>query len=331
MSNPIFEAFQTAASEQTQQWVVPYHTPEIQDGHQFVLFIKPEATAVHQGANLEAIIDMVQERLDAFETTVHAIRILPAAYLKTHSIMAQHYGVINKISREGESALTEAARDALHREFAEDIAQGAQILGGQQFLAEQPDISPLALSGMNDNIGTTKLGGGSYCMRLNLLGQMYLLLNPFHAYQLVPYTTGNRAIIVMECRSTRDWSALRGELTGSTNPATAASGSIRAELLSRKDEFGLKDVNQGLNGIHLSAGPLEGMVELQRFFTDHETDHALDWSETLFGSQLLAAGLSSDAVCGLGGNAVLDVNGESISAFDLTEEVNASEALQRLI
>jgi len=330
MSNPVFDAFQTSASEQTQQWVKAYEAPQAEEAHQFVLFVKPEATAVDQGVNLEAVLDMIEERLAAFDTTVHAIRILPAAYLKAHSIMAQHYGVINKISREGESALTEAAREKLHTDFADDLAKGAKVLGGQQFLAEQPEISPLALTSMNDNIGTTKLGGGSYCMRLNLLGQVYLLLNPFHAYQLVPYTTGNRAIIVMECRSKQDWAALRGNLTGSTNPATASEGSIRAELLSRKEEFGLKDVNQGLNGVHLSAGPLEGMVELQRFFTDHESGHALDWSETLFGSQLISRGTSDEDVCRLAGNAILDVNGESISAFDLTEEVNASEALQRL-
>jgi hypothetical protein len=245
--------------------------------------------------------------------------------------MANHYGVINRISRLGEEALTEAARENLHTQFAEDLSAGARVLGGEQFLAEQTDISPLALSVMNDNIGTTKLGGGSYCMKLNVLGQVYLLLNPFHAYQLVPFTTGDRAIVVMECRSQTDWKTLRGELTGATDPTRAPAGSIRAELLARKDEFGLADVNQGSNGVHLSAGPLEGMVELQRFFTDHEAGKVLDWQDTAFGKQLANAGVSDDRICELAGNATVSHNGETESAFDLTEEVNASEALQRLI
>jgi hypothetical protein len=330
MSNAIYPAFEAAIAEQTQQWVAPYEAIQADSAHQFVLFLKPEATAVHEGVDVAAIIKMVFERLTSFETTVHAIRVLPAKYLKDHSIMDQHYGVINNISKNGESALTDAAREKLHTLFADEIADGAIIMGGHQFLDICPDISPLALSTMNDNVGTTKLGGGSYCMKLNVLGQVYLLLNPFHAYQLVPFTTGDRAIIVLECRSNQDWKVLRGNLTGSTNPATAAEGSIRAELLARKDEFNLKDVNQGSNGIHLSAGPLEGMVELQRFFTDHESDHALDWNEIQFGAQLAEAGKSADEICVLAGNANVDYQSESVSAFDLTEEINADESLRRL-
>jgi len=331
MSTAIFPAFESARVEQTQQWVVPYEAPQhVDTAHQFVLLLKPEATAVQHGVDLQAITKMVLERLTAFESTVHAIRIIPASYLNTHGIMAQHYGVINRISRLGEEALTEAARQKLHDDYAEDLADGAKVQGGQQFLAGQPEFTPLALSALNDNVGTTKLAGGSYCMRLNLLGQIHLLLNPFHAYQLVPFTTGKRAIVVMECRSNQDWSDLRGKLTGATNPAKASEGSIRAELLARKDEFGLKDVNQGSNGIHLSAGPLEGMVELQRFFTDHESGHMLDWTDTRFGRQLADAGKSEAEISALAENPSLTHNGEQTSAFDLTEEVNASEALDLL-
>lgn len=330
MDIPITPLFETARVEQTQHWVVPYEPPRDDTAHQFVLFLKPEATAVHDGVDLQAILKMILERLSSFESTVHAIRILPASYLKRHDIMARHYGVINRISRLGEEALTDAAREKLHAEFADDLANGARVLGGHQFLEVQSDFSPLALSTLNDNVGTTKLGGGSYCMRLNVLGQVYLLLNPFHAYQLVPFTTGERAIVVMECRSNRDWSVLREELAGTTNPAKAAPGSIRAELLARKDEFGLKDVHQGLNGVHLSAGPLEGMVEIQRFFSDHETDYTVEWRDTRFGQQLKAAGQTPDQIADLAENPSLNVEGEDISAFDLTEEVNAVESVRRL-
>lgn len=330
MQIPIYPTFENARKTQTQEWVAPYEPPKGDTAHQFVLFLKPEATAVQDGVDLQAILKMILERLSAFESTVHAIRILPAAYLKEHNIMARHYGVINQISRRGEEALTEAAREKLHTEFADDIAGGAEILGGHQFLDTHPDFSPLALSTLNDNVGTTKLGGGSYCMRLNLLGQVYLLLNPFHAYQLVPFTTGQRAIVVMEGRSNQDWSTLREDLTGATNPQKAPPGSIRAELLARKDEFGLQDVHQGLNGVHLSAGPLEGMVEIQRFFSDHETGNLLAWRDTRFGRQLAADGKSPDEVAALAENPSLDVDGEAISAFDLTEEINAIESIRKL-
>lgn len=331
MELDLYQDFENAVAQQTQQWVRSYDTPKADAAHQFVLFLKPEVTAVHEGVDVQGVLKLILERLTAFEVSVHAIRVLPAAYLAKHSILDQHYGVINAISKQGESALADAAGEKLHELFADEIAQGARILGGHQFLSEQSEFSPLALSTLNDNLGTTKLGGGSYCMRVNVLGQVYLLLNPFHAYQLVPFTTPGRAIIVLEGRSNRDWEVLRSELTGATNPAKADPGSIRAELLARMEELNLKAVNQGNNGVHLSAGPLEGMVELQRFFSDHEAGDPLDWSDTLFGRQLAEAGVNRDRIAQLAGNISLDVEGQSVPAFDLTEEVNATDALKKLI
>jgi len=330
MQKDLFGAFRDAIQQNAQQWVVPYEKPVGDSAHQFVLFLKPEATALHENVDLEGVHKLVLERLIAFEATVHSVRVLPGSYLDRHAIMDQHYGVINRISKQGESALAPAALEKLRREFSEDLENGAIVMGGHQFLKEHPSFSPLALSTLNDNLGTTKLAGGSYCMRLVLQGKVYLLLNPFHAYQLVPFTTSGRAIIVMECRSSRDWKELREDLTGATDPEKATPGSIRAELLRRKDELNLREVNQGSNGVHLSAGPLEGMVELQRFFTDHESGDALDWGDTLFGSQLLDAGKSREDVSALAENPILDADGASEPAFDLTEEINADQALRLL-
>lgn len=331
MEPDLYHNFESALAQQTQQWVKPYEPPGADTAHQFVLFLKPEVTAVHEGVDVQAVLKLILERLTAFEASVHAIRVLPASYLAKHSILDQHYGVINAISKQGESALADAAREKLHEVFADEIEQGALILGGHQFLTEQPEFSALALSTLNDNLGTTKLGGGSYCMKVNVLGQVYLLLNPFHAYQLVPFTTPGRAIIVLEGRSNQEWEVLRSELTGATNPEKAKAGSIRAELLARMDELNLKAVNQGNNGVHLSAGPLEGMVELQRFFSDHEAGEPLNWTDTLFGRQLAEAGIGQDRIAKLADNISLDVEGQSVPAFDLTEEVNASDALKSLI
>lgn len=326
MTLPYLDAFTRAADPEnpSQVWISPYTAPPTTAEHQFVLFLKPEATAVHEGVQLDKILGLVFERLNAFGVTLHAARALPAAYLEAHAVMDNHYGVINRISKQGVEALTDDARAKLEKHFAEALAAGARVLGGHQFLAEQPAFSALALSTLNDNLGTTKLGGGSYAMTLNVLGQHYILLNPFHAYQLVPYTTPGRAILVFEGRSTRDWAELRGTLTGSTDPAKAKPESIRAALRVGKEALGLKEVSQGMNGIHLSAGPLEGMVELKRFFSDPEAGQTLDWSDLAFGRALASKGLDPDA---LAQNPDLERGGRAVSAFDLTEECNAVDAL----
>jgi hypothetical protein len=327
MISSYLSAFDHAIATEHQQWISPYTPPTTPGLHQFVLFLKPEVTALRDGVNVQAVLELLQERLEFFGVTLHAARALPAAYLETHSILDQHYGVINRISKLGLSALSESALHKLHEVFAADLANGARVLGGHQFLAEQKAFSALSLCTLSDNVGTTKLGGGSYALRVNIQGHLNIILNPFHAWQLVPYTTPGNAILVLEGRSTREWKSLRSDLTGATNPAKASPGSLRAELLARKDALGLRDVNQGSNGIHLSAGPLEGMVELQRFFSDHDTHNTIPWSNTAFGAQLVASGKSESDVADLAANPSLERAGKSISAFDLTEERNAVDAI----
>ena len=71
----------------------------------------------------------------------------------------------------------------------------------------------------------------------------------------------------------------------------------------------------------MSAGPLEGLGELDRFFGEV---HALpDWT---FAAALRAAGLTDDDLPGLLANPVIAVEGERGTAFDLTEGLNAEAA-----
>lgn len=309
-----------------EKWVKPYIAPADSARNQFCLFLKPEATSADTGVNVHAVIELVLERLAAFEVEVGAARIVSGTYLAEHAIMDQHYGVINRISKQGEAVISDSARETLQHECAADLEAGAKVLGGHQFLGIETDVSPYSLSIMNDNIGTTKLGGGCYALRLDVFGQKYVLLNPFHPYQLVPFTRPENALIVLECRSDTAWADLRGKLTGTTNPATAEAGSIRRALLEDQARYGLKAVNQGSNGVHLSAGPLEGMVELQRFFSERGKGECLPWCDLAFGAHLAANGHSDEGIDALAANG--DVNGTP--AFDLTEEMDAKQALEVL-
>ena len=307
-------------------WVSPF-TPSAEAGkHQFVLFLKPEVMDVPAGVNVEGILQIVLERLEAFDVEIGAAAVLPSRYLGTHSLMDQHYGVINNISKHGVDAITTSARGKLDELFGDAISEGATVLGGHQFIEAQPEISALALCTLNENLGTVKLGGGCYAMQLSLLGKTYILLNPFHPYQLVPYTTPGKCIVVLEGLSSTPWLALRRKLTGATDPEEAIGGSIRNAFLTQKKALGLHSVRQGTNGVHLSAGPLEGMVELQRFFSRHDEGTPLPLEDTNFGKLLLQRNLTSDQLAALTQNPT--IHGEP--AFDLTEELDASAAADLL-
>lgn len=310
------------------QWITQ-RTEARADQHQFVLFLKPEITAVNSGVDLKRVLELVLSSLDRFDVTVGAIRLLGSRYLRLHDIMAKHYGVINKISRLGEEALSHDALTLLRKTYEDELAKGAVVIGGDQFLAQFESFSPWTLNVLTDNLGTKKLGGGTYCTRINVDGRVFLVLNPFHPYQLEYFTEPGKAIVIFEGLSNTRWETLRKQLTGATNPFQAEAGSIRRALLDQKQSLGVGDIDQGRNGVHLSAGPLEGMVEYQRFFSDYRTG-LLDLSTTSFGQLLLSKSIPREKVQALAENPQVTSDGKSVSVFDLTEETDAAPAASRL-
>jgi len=186
------------------KWVKPYNKPGDTSINQFVLFLKPEATALHEGVNINAVLQLITKSLLEHNVEIGAVRVLNGNYLNESGIMAAHYGVINSISTKGIDAISDAAKEKLQELYGEDIKAGAAVLGGHQFLEKFPDFNAASLCTINDNIGTAKLAGGTYALKLEVLGEPVIILNPFHPYQLVPFTTPGRGIIVMEALSTTD-------------------------------------------------------------------------------------------------------------------------------
>jgi len=309
------------------EWVTPYtFDPQNSHLHQFIFFLKPEVTAVHQGVHLDKIIELCLNKLKASGIEIGAVRVLGGSYLENQDIMVEHYGVISKISKCGVDVISHEAKTNLESKYKDDLAHGARVLGGHQFLAERKEFNPFSLLVLNDNLGTIRLAGGTYAMKIKLLGSPVILLNPFHAYQLVPYTIPGNGIIVLEGLSKLPWKVLRNEICGVTDPKDAAADSIRNILLTNKSSLGLKDVDKGSNGVHMSAGPLEGMVELQRFFSVKDSGHHLSFSQTNFGALLGSHGVSEENIKKLVGNPIFDHDAKRISAFDLTEESDAEKA-----
>ncbi|MGH8614544.1 MAG: hypothetical protein ACREYF_21600 [Gammaproteobacteria bacterium] len=314
------------------EWLQVYHPPERRDTeNQFAIFLKPEITALQDGVKLAELLHYVLDALQQWEVRLGAIRLLRSDYLARHQIMDQHYGVINKISKHGDHAISEKARTILKNKFCHEIDSGAEILGGHQFLARFPAFSAFTLSTLSDNVGVTKLGPGTYCLRVTVGGEVFLVLNAFHPQQLENFTTGNKVIVVMEGYSFTPWADLRHKMIGATNPAFAFQGSIRHSLLSRSEEFCLSNVSQSANGIHLSAGPLEGMVELTRFFSDPDKNSFLDLTKTSFGRLLREKEASLEFIDALATNPDIEVDSHIVSAFDLTEDLNAEEAAVKLL
>jgi hypothetical protein len=78
------------------------------------------------------------------------------------------------------------------------------------------------------------------------------------------------------------------------------------------------------NGIHASAGPLEGLRERMVWLgTDPLQDE--------FGAALIEAGMSTDRLEVLLENPTVRLNGREEPVFDLTEDMNADDAVRPLV
>jgi len=327
MSNPdinaILAAFKRVTSgESDAEFVVPYSGAP-SDTNQFLFFLKPEATT----ANVEYILKLSLDILSKAGVHFGAIRVVGGPYLDKHNIMVEHYGVISKISKEGYGAISDAAKEKLQADFGDDVKAFGNPVGGHQWLAKHPEFTPLSLTTINDNMGTKRLAGGTYLCKFSLLGKPQLVLNPFHAYQLVPFISKGNALIVFECQSSMSWGDLRTKLCGATNPEKADAGSIRAELLKNKEATGMVAVNISSNGVHMSAGPLEGLVELRRFLSDGS--NKIDFKKLSFGAHLASIGLE-EHIDKLAQNPNATLEGKTESVFDMTEEKDHGESGQIL-
>lgn len=306
-----------------------YNNPTVKVGkNEFLFFIKPEMLVKLENIQLENILNLIQGKIEDFGFNIHNIKILSANYLEQFNIIAQHYGVINKISSNAVANMSESAKDKF-KELYDKPVNEVKILGGSEFLEQYPHFNAYSLDYLWQNIENKKLAGGTYCGKIKIDDEHIYLVNGFHPRQLKHFTEVGRSIVVMTLSSDISWADARNNFIGATNPTNANKGSLRREFLDNKDSLGLTEVSQGVNGVHLSAGPVEALIELKRYNSNFANNTEIkEFSDYSFGKQLQESfnGQFDDIV----NNINITVNGKSTSIFDLTEEKDSNEALETL-
>jgi hypothetical protein len=296
--------------------------------HEFLFFIKPEIIQVDDEDKLKAILELLLRKISQFGFIIRDIRLLGASYLEKYDIIAQHYGVINSLSREPLKVFTTEAKNKF-REVYGHAPEDVKVLGSLQFLQQYPSYTPDSLQQLWQQSQTAKLSGGNYCAQVKAGGENIYLINGFHPKQLIHFTAEDRMIIPFKLTGNLDWAVARNQFIGKTNPADALPGSLRNELLVNKQKFGLNEVSSSQNGFHLSAGPVEGLVELMRYGSDFSAAEIKKPADFSFGRQLLKD-FSEETTGIICSNRIVSYKGNRVSTFDLTEEKNSREALELL-
>lgn len=296
--------------------------------NKFLFFIKPEITVDKKEIKLTNILELIFKKLEEFNMHIKGVRVVNAAYLNKHQIISRHYGVINRLSSNIRGNITTEGKAKFEEIYGESFDESA-VYGSLEMLKKHPFLSPMALSMLWQNSTFNKLAGGTYSTKLKFDGSPFYLVNGFHPRQLEHFTTPGRSIVVLILTSDTDWSSARNQLIGKTNPSDAEVGSIRQELLAGKDAFGLEEVSPSWNGVHLSAGPIEGLIELMRYNSDFENGICQTPEDYKFGRELIDT-LGSEKTDKILRNPDVEFNGNIESIFDLTEEMNTDECIEIL-
>lgn len=296
--------------------------------NEFLFFVKPEITMASDKINLEAILRIVFDKIEQFGFNIHNIKVLSAKYLEQYNIIAQHYGVINKIASDAVHQLSEGAKAKFEEIYGVKFSD-VKVMGGVEFLNYNKHFDAYSLDYLWQNTENQKLAGGTYCEKLKFDAETIYVINGFHPRQLKHFTEEGRSIIVMSLSSDTDWNVARSKFIGATNPVTAESGSLRKTFLEQKESLGLAEVSQGVNGVHLSAGPVEGLVELKRYNSDFsKADGVMEFESFAFGKKLKDS--FGEKMNEIVGNFNVNVDGKMVSVFDITEEMNAEQAMEVL-
>jgi hypothetical protein len=315
--------------EEKKEYVVIFSEDErMNHMHEFLFFVKPEITLISDRTNQMALFKLALDKIDSFGLHVRDIRIISASYLENYNIIAKHYGVINALSRDAQNSLGLEAIAKFRELFGIDATR-VRLLGSLEFLEQYPHVSIDKLDAIWQQASAFKLSGGTYCAKINLDGQEIYLVNGFHPRQLIHFISKGRSIVTFTLTGDLDWSVARNNFIGKTNPADAMAGSLRNEILLRQREFGLTNVSASQNGFHLSAGPLEGLIELIRYNSDYIIGDIRNEGDYAFGCQLKAQ-FNDNTISDFANNRTVIYEGKKASPFDLTEEKNSVDALEIL-
>jgi hypothetical protein len=163
--------------------LAPVSRPEDLAGRsQALFFLKPEL--LYPELDRAKTIDTVGDVLAGAAISVGGVAVLgPDRLAQT---IAAHYGMINRVSRFGATALSDAGRAKLQEAFGDQLAAGEPALGGHQ-VVEQYGISPEDLDAAFK--GPTKLAPGTYAVRTEVTGRPLIVLNGFHPAQWISSAT----------------------------------------------------------------------------------------------------------------------------------------------
>lgn len=295
-----------------------------------LVFIKPHA------AN-EAVTGFVTRFLDGWQVSLSDPLVMTGPAIAADHTIDRHYFAIARTAvrtRPAEYDLGPDARNAFRAAYG--ISWEAALEAGSLYNAVDAQqlyggISGIELGEIWKRCGQAKMAPGLYAGKTapadSPAGSPVYIINGFYPGQREVFTDPAARVILFEARFSPDrldWKKFRSAVIGATDPAAAADGSLRGQILARYRELGLvAPPEMSRNGVHASAGPVEGLRE--RMVWLGADPHA----DPLY-RRLVSLGCTAPFIDALLENASVALPDRSGPVFDLTEDIDTADAAQLL-
>jgi len=287
------------------------------------LFIKPHAAT-------KATRALVDEKLAEAGIVVTDEGELLGKEIDEKGAIDDHYAHIAKVAMKmhpSEILVTEDKKEKFESAFGvtwEEALDDGLLMNLRAFLKEFPErnVADVNKEWM-EFANRTKLAPGTYVGYFQTEGRY--VMNAFYGSMRAVYTDESSKIIYYCVEFKEDelsWAAFRKRIIGATDPEVAEPGSLRAEILNRWEALGLMKIpDLGLNGIHASAGPFEGLKERIIWLGTKVEDDK-------FAQTLLEKGVRRELLDAWLENGVITLNGQTDHAFDLLEDLDVTDAIR---
>ncbi|MFE7741635.1 hypothetical protein [Nocardia sp. NPDC057455] len=297
-------------------------TPAADDGTHFVTLVKPEV--LRTDTAVDAMAEVVRV-LEAADVAILRCALMPAKEFGELGFLLRHYPRLHRIATDGPSGLCSDAKRELVSLLARSEASFA--VGAFQAGAYDTILSATTLEARCREAGIHKLGSGSYASVIELNGVPIAVLNGFVPALTSSYLDPTALVGLIECHSYREIADLRADVLGALNPDAAKVNSLRGALGALGRKYGV-DLSEGRNGVHLSAGHLEGMFQCWQYFAAAD-GHGLE--STALGRSLDDRGTPMAAVAALADDRNLREDSEkTVAPFGATEDLSRDAVVDRV-
>ncbi|MET7641169.1 hypothetical protein [Streptomyces sp. NPDC005438] len=291
-------------------------------GSHFVTMVKPE---VMTGTAAQAVLTEVLRVLAEGEATARRCVLVPARDFAQRGGLLLHYPRLHRVAADGTQALTTAAHGELATLQGETGA--TEVLGAFEALAHDAHLTPTTLDERFRERGVHRLGSGSYAAPVEVNGCLVTVLNGFLPALAAGYGAPSALVALIECHSSREIADLRSGLLGTLDPTAAEPGSLRGAVHLAAEREGIR-LSEGSNGVHLSAGHLEAMFQVWRYFSAAD---GAGMEATALGRSLEGRGVPASTVTALATDQNLrESSGEQVSPHGATENLRRDEVLDRV-